>query len=89
MNVSAVKVKYSTHMEELEKLEKNYKAGNAEAEIYGKPRKAIKHKPRTSTIQLISASKSTNEEEEESYKRLICLIPPHLQVYIPQYGFSL
>lgn len=81
LNVSAVKVKYMTHMDELKILEKNYRSNN-EIHETGKPKRSIHIKPKSQL--LVPNNKPKNETEQENYERLICLIPNSLHVYIMQ-----
>ncbi len=92
LNVNAVKVKYTTHMEEIDRLESVYKL-QAEAEPTGKPKKKFNRTKTKQNIALISPMSKAGEEsgrpglseEEEAYRRVICLIPAPLHVYILQY----
>lgn len=88
LNVNAVKIKYTLHIEELEKLEKYLKKHN-DTRLLGKPMKKSRIKFDTKKpleIQTLGEAQQKNIiEDDESYQRLICLIPSNLRVYILQY----
>jgi len=89
LNVNAVKVKYDAHMEEIKRLEANYKGASMVREL-GKPSKEAQPKKRNSAMQiraagnlLVQGAYSQMFDDEESYQRVICLIPSQFHVYIP------
>jgi len=84
LNVDTVRFKYFSHVEELAKLERNFHIMEPQNTVPGKIKKI--HSAKIQSGKSPSFKVQENEEENE-YKRLICLIPAHLRVYIPQYFF--